>query len=154
MPPARRRCVPSFAIRGFMANSPSLATLLACMLLLVACTREVTVALERQGGAVTITAQRSGDHPPPCVQALSITLAGADIATTPALWEISTAEAGRCRTRFVYGQVPTGFAQSGPAPRLLPGSRYLVEISGPGVQGGREFTLRAGDGQMGDAAAY
>jgi hypothetical protein len=118
----------------------------AYLLLLAACTREVVVEVVRAGDAITFTATRSGK--PPCIKGLSVSLAGADIATTPPLWEVSTAEPGRCETRFTYGRVPQGYAQSGPAPRLLPSSRYLVEINGPGLQGGTEFTLRADDGAM------
>ena len=131
-----------------MGNSAAAGALLAASLVLVACTREVGVEIVRTGEAVTVTATRPGADTPPCIQGLIVEQAGADIATTPPLWEVSTAEPGRCRTSFVYGETPAGYAQSGPAPRLLTGSRYLVEISGPGWQGGREFTLRADDGPM------
>lgn len=131
-----------------MGNSRIVSALLASILMLVACTREVVVDIMKKDDAITIVSTRPGSGKPPCVQGLTITLAGADIATTPPLWEISTAEPSRCRTSFVYGQVPAGYAQSGPAPRLLPGSRYLVEITGLGLQGGREFTARSDDGPM------
>jgi hypothetical protein len=132
-----------------MANSRAIVGLFVSAFMLVACTREVVIDIARKGGAIAFVASRpEGD--PPCIQGVIVTLAGADIAVAPSLWEVSTAEPGRCRTSFTYGETPTGYAQSGPAPRLLVGSRYLVEISGPGLLGGREFTLRADDGPMGD----
>lgn len=134
-----------------MGSRRILGGLLASFLLLVGCTREVVVDLMRKHGSVTLTATRPGGDPP-CIQGLVVSLAGADIATTAPLWELSTAEPTRCRTSFVYGQIPAGYAQSGPAPHLLVGSRYLVEIRGPGLQGGREFTVRANDGPMVEAA--
>ena len=129
-----------------------MAGLLASLLLLVACTHEVVIDLARKGDVVTVTASRSGGDKPPCVQGVIVTLAGADIATTLPLWEVSTAEPSRCRNSFVYGEAPAGYSQNGPAPHLLGGSRYLVEVTGPGMQGGREFTLRTDDGPMENTA--
>lgn len=118
----------------------------AATLLLLACTRETTVAVARAGDRVAIAVTR-GDRPP-CIQGLVVTVAGADIDATPPLWELATAEPARCLARFHYGEVPRGYSQSGQAPRLLVGSRYMVEVSGPGLQGGAEFTMRADDGPM------
>jgi hypothetical protein len=135
-----------------MVNSIALFGLIASAFALVACTNAVTVDVARKGETVSVDAIRAGTDTPPCVQGLIVTLADTDIATTPSLWEISTAEPGRCRTSFTYGQVPPGYTQSGPAPRLLPGSRYLVEITGPGLQGGRAFTFPTVDGPAPDTA--
>lgn len=136
-----------------MANSRSMAGLLASALLLMACTREVVIDIAKKSGQITFTASRPGAAKPPCVHGLIVTLAGTDIATTPSLWEISTAAPDRCRTDFVYGKAPPGYAQSGPAPVLLVGSRYMVEITGPGLQGGREFTVQAADGELEDTVS-
>lgn len=133
-----------------MANR-CLALLVLPAVLLVACSRELAIDLKRQDGSVVITATRGGSGGPPCVQGLVVTLADADIATTPPLWEVATAEPGRCRTGFRYGEVPPGYSQSGPAPRLVVGKRYMVELSGPGLQGGAEFTMRDADGTLTDA---
>lgn len=126
-----------------MANSRGVPGLFACALLLIACTREVVIDISKKSGQLTFTANRPGTAKPVCIRGLTITLAGTDIATTPSLWEVSTAEPDRCRASFVYGTTPPGYAQSGFAPALLVGSRYLVEITGPGLQGGREFTVPA-----------
>ena len=132
-----------------MGNKRLLAVLPA--LLLAACVQEAVVDVSRTGDAINVAVTKPGAGKPPCVQSLSVSQAGADIAETPSVWELSTAEPGRCRTAFTYGQVPQGYAQSGPAPALSVGSRYLLEIAGPGLLGGREFTMRAGDGSMVDA---
>ncbi len=131
-----------------MANSRALIGLIASTFLLVACTDEVVVDIVGKGDSVTFATSRTGAGEPLCVQGLIVTLAGADIAVTPPLWEVATAEPGRCRTQFDYGKVPAGYTSNGPAPRLLVGSRYLVEITGPGLQGGREFTVTGRDGPL------
>ncbi len=124
------------------------ALVLAAAVPLVACSRELAIDLKRQDGGLAITATRGGSARPPCVQGVVVTVAGADIAATPPLWEVATAEPGRCRTGFRYGEVPPGYSQSGPAPRLVAGRRYMVELSGPGLQGGAEFTMRDADGAL------
>lgn len=134
-----------------MASKQAALALLASALTLMACTRDVSVDVTKTGEAVAFTATRGKDAKPPCVQGVIVTQAGTDIADTPPVWELSTAENGRCENSFRYGDVPVGYSQSGPAPRLLVGSRYMIEISGPGVQGGQEFTMRAGDGVLTDA---
>ena len=123
-------------------------------LLLAGCVREVALTVVRAGDLVTIAATRPGTGKTPCIEGLSITPAGTDIATTPPLWEIATAEPGRCRATFAYGQVPPGFAQGGIAPALLVGRRYVLQVSGPGLLGAQDFTMRAGSGSMADAARH
>ena len=137
-----------------MVNNRCSAWLLVLAPLLVACTREVEVDIAKTGDEISISVARPGSDKLPCIQGMTITLADTDIATTPSLWEVATAEPGRCRTSFVYGQVPAGYSQSGVAPRLLVGSRYLVEITGPGFEGGQEFTLRAENGKMRDTSVH
>jgi hypothetical protein len=131
-----------------MVSNRAFTGLIASTLLLVACTDEVLVDVTKKGDVVTFATTRSGTEKQPCVQGLVITLAGSDVAVTPPLWELATAEPGRCRARFDYGQVPAGYSQNSTAPRLLVGSRYLIEVTGPGLQGGREFTVMAGDGAL------
>jgi hypothetical protein len=131
-----------------MVSNRALAGLIASTLFLVACTDEIVVDVTKRGDTVTFTTTRPGADEKPCVQGLVVTLAGADLEVSPPLWELATAEPGRCRMQFDYGQVPAGYSQNSTAPRLLVGSRYLVEIKGPGLQGGREFTVVAGDGNL------
>jgi hypothetical protein len=133
-----------------MASS-FLRALLLPALLSAGCMQEASVDVTRRGNVTTVTVFRPGKAEPPCVQNLSVSQAGADIADTPPVWELSTAEPGRCRATFNYGEVPDGYAQSAAAPKLLVGSRYLVEVAGPGLLGGREFTMRAEDGSITDA---
>lgn len=115
--------------------------------LLVACTREADVQIDKRGGDVAISAP-SVDGKPPCIRSVIITAADTDIADTPPLWELATAEPTNCGREFLYGRVPNGFTQNGPAPALATGKRYMVELSGPGWQGGRTFTMRSDDGPM------
>ena len=124
------------------------ALIAAAPLPLTGCRQEVTLAVVRIGDAVTITARRPGNGKVPCVESLSVAPAGTDVTTTPPSWEVATADPARCRTSFVYGQVPQGFTQGGHAPTLLVGSRYLVQIPGPVLLGGKEFTMRADPGPM------
>lgn len=125
--------------------------LLAIAVLLAACMQEAVLEITRGGDQLTISVSKPGLETPPCVQGLSVTQAGVDAAQVAPLWQISTAEPGRCRASFIYGQVPAGFSESGRAPRLLTGSRYLVEVNGPGLLGGREFTFQAKNGSQTDS---
>lgn len=135
-----------------MASNQAAMGLLVPALTLMACTRDVSVDITKTSDAVAFVATHGTDAKPPCVQGVIVTQAGTDIADTRPVWELSTAEIGRCRNSFRYGDVPAGYSQSGPAPRLLVGSRYMIEISGPGVQGDREFTMRDGEGVLTDGS--
>lgn len=129
-----------------MACNPRPLLLLGAVLL-VACTREAEVRIDKRGADIAISAPPV-DGKPPCIRSMIVTVADTDIADTPPLWELATAAPTTCGRDFVYGKVPAGFSQSGPAPALAPGNRYMVELSGPGWQGGRTFTMRADDGPM------
>lgn len=115
--------------------------------MLAGCVHEVAVAVARRGDRVAFTVTLGGDSPP-CVTSLSVMHEGSDIGTTPPLWEVSTAQPGRCRASFNYGEVPEGYAQGHAAAPLTVGDRYLVEVAGPGVMGGKVFEMRAGDGPL------
>lgn len=102
--------------------------------------------MRRHDGTVDIDVTR-GDTAP-CIQGLTITRDGTDIAQSPPVWAISTSAEARCRTSFVYGRIPDGWSQGRAAPPLTVGAKYLVEVAGPGLLGGRTFTMRSDDGSM------
>ena len=129
----------------FWQASASLAGILA----LAGCLQEAIVEVARQGDVLSFTITSRGSEPP-CVTGLSVAHAGADIKTTPALWDLATADPEKCRATFVYGEVPAGWSQSGPAPKLVEGVRYGLDATGIGVVGGGEFTMRAADGVLTD----
>lgn len=132
-----------------MASNRLLAGL-ALPALLAACVREPQVAITKRGAMIDVAVTRPGASEPPCIKSLTVTRDGADIAETPPVWALSTAETGRCAAAFVYGRVPAGYAQGAPAPALTVGTKYLVEVSGPGLLGGATFTMREGDGPLTD----
>lgn len=117
-------------------------------LLLAGCVQDPNVSVVKRGAIIDIAVAREGGGEAICVMNLLVSLDGADVAETPPLWELSTAERGRCASSFSYGQELAGFGQSGPAPVLKVGTRYLVEVTGPGLIGGAIFAMRAEDGSM------
>ncbi len=117
-------------------------------LVLASCVQEPVVDVTRQDGLVQIYVSQSGTLTNPCIRSLTVTIDGADIAQIPPVWAISTSNANECRNSFIYGQVPSGWSQGRPAPALTIGGKYLVEVSGPGLIGGRAFAARADDGPM------
>lgn len=127
--------------------------LLALSGLLLACTgAEPKVTVTKSGATVTVAVERAGAATP-CVKSLTVTLDGADIAQTQPVWEVSTAQPNRCAASFVLGQAPAGYAQARAAPELANGTKYLVEVSGPGLLGGATFTMREADGALTDRPA-
>lgn len=119
------------------------------LITLAGCVQGAMVEVSKQGEAITVTVTGRGSDPP-CITTLAITRAGSDIKTTPALWEVSTADPANCRASFTYGDVPSGWSESGPAPKLAQGLKYGVDAIGIGTLGGGEFTMRAGDGVLTD----
>lgn len=134
-----------------MAFNRLLAALTLPALLLAGCMGEPKVAVTKHGATIDVIITRSGAAEPPCIKSVTVTLDGADIAETRPIWALSTAQPNRCAATFVYGRVPAGYAQAAPATALAVGTRYLVEVSGPGLLGGATFTMRDGDGALTDA---
>lgn len=123
------------------------------MLLLSACVTDPQVLVTKRAEAVSIAVNVPGKAQPVCINKLIVSVEGTNTADEPALWDLSTAETTRCTASFTYGQVPAGFAQGGTAPPLTNGTRYLVEVMGPGLIGGTTFTMRAADGPLQDSPA-
>lgn len=131
-----------------MACKRLLAALALPALLLAGCMGEPKVAVTKRGATIDLVVTRSGAAEPPCIKSVTVTLEGADIAETRPIWALSTAQPNRCAATFVYGGVPAGYTQAAPAPALAVGTKYLVEVSGPGLLGGATFTMRDRDGEL------
>lgn len=125
------------------------ATCMLTLLTLSGCLQEAIVKVTRRGDLITFAVTGRGSEPP-CITGLSVTRAGTDIKTTPAVWDLATSDPERCRATFIYGEVPSGWSQNGPAPKLAEHVKYGVDATGIGVVGGGEFTMRAADGVLTD----
>lgn len=102
-----------------------------------ACLQGVVVDVEHEGVQESFIVRRGAKTA--CVDMLDV-YAGEPRGNAPA-WRIATADPDLCVGRFVFGRVPPGFAQDAPAPPLVRGGVYHVEVSGTGFVGARRFVV-------------
>ncbi len=59
----------------------------------------------------------------------------------PVIWSLVSLEGGGALRQVTYGVVPEGFREQAPAPDLVPGRTYLIEVHAWGGSGGLKFEV-------------